>query len=460
MKNTKNLSKESRGKDLTKFNPFGRLTAIRRAPKPEGQKSRAAWWFCSCSCGNPDLIAIRADSLTSGNTTSCGCIVREHDWESHNETFLEKGVNDLETLHPEIASEAYGWDPSSYLPGSNKPMLWRCKKSHKPWTLSIDNRVRSKTLCPYCFGKLPIVGETDLKTLYPEIAAQADGWDPTEYTGQSNDEMPWICNLGHPFPQMICNRTGKNEGCPYCSGKKPLLGFNTVFDYSQRIAAEADGWDPKKVVKGSSTPKPWRCKRGHKWITTPDTRIRGDTKCEWCSGSKPIVGETDLKTLYPEIAADADGWDPTEYTGKSSSKKNWKCKKCSYKWGPVRIKDRTTDRTKCPLCADKGGYRRDKDGWLYLMFRPDEMQIGITNQLEARYQFHKAKGWEPKDGAIGPHDGDLIYHLERAIKKWLKENVGTIQGTTENWETKKFKVSTLKTLFKKVGLELPKAKSN
>ena len=70
------------------------------------------------------------------------------------------------------------------------------------------------------------------------------------------------------------------------------------------------------------------------------------------------------------------------------------------------------------------------------------------------------KGWNPKDRAIGPHNGDLIYQLERTIKKWLKENVGTIQGTTENWETKKFKVSTLKTLFKKVGLELPKAKSN
>jgi hypothetical protein len=30
------------------------------------------------------------------------------------------GFNDLKTKFPEIASEAYGWDPATSLPGSNK----------------------------------------------------------------------------------------------------------------------------------------------------------------------------------------------------------------------------------------------------------------------------------------------------------------------------------------------------
>ncbi len=39
-----------------------------------------------------------------------------------------KGVNDLATLHPEIAAEADGWDPKTITPGSNKKMLGSAKK--------------------------------------------------------------------------------------------------------------------------------------------------------------------------------------------------------------------------------------------------------------------------------------------------------------------------------------------
>tara|TARA_Y100001968_G_C19384256_1_gene731962 strand:+ start:159 stop:1541 length:1383 start_codon:yes stop_codon:yes gene_type:complete len=456
----------SRAKDLTKHNPFGRLTAIKRVPKPEGLKGREAYWLCSCSCGNPELIVVRRSSLCSGNTTSCGCVVKEHNWKCRNDKFLEIGVNDLKTLHPEIANEAYGWNPSEYLPGSQQKKAWRCKKSHPVWEISIDNRVRSKTKCPYCAGKLPIVGENDLKTLHPKIAAQADGWDPTKFTAKSDKELPWLCDLGHSYPQRISGRTYKEYGCPYCSGNKPLLGFNTLFDKFPKVAEEAFGWDPKKYTYGSRSRKSWKCKKNHPiWHsciyvrTTKRPEGADQSGCPYCAGKLPIVGETDLQTLFPKIAAEADGWDPTKFVPGSHEAKNWKCQECGYKWGPVLIKSRTSDETKCPICADRGGYRRDEKGWLYLMIREDEQQIGITNQLKKRYEYHKQRGWKPQDKAIGPFDGDLIYKMERKIKDWLKENVGTINGTTENWETSKFKVATLKTLFKKVGLELPKNKN-
>tara|TARA_Y100001968_G_scaffold90458_1_gene81396 strand:+ start:318 stop:443 length:126 start_codon:yes stop_codon:yes gene_type:complete len=32
----------------------------------------------------------------------------------------KKGINDLATLHPELAAEADVWDPSNYLPKSHK----------------------------------------------------------------------------------------------------------------------------------------------------------------------------------------------------------------------------------------------------------------------------------------------------------------------------------------------------
>ncbi len=64
-------------KDLT-GRTFGRLTVIKRAPdriQPSGQH-KTMWW-CECNCGNPDLKAIDAYSLTHHKTESCGCIQKE-----------------------------------------------------------------------------------------------------------------------------------------------------------------------------------------------------------------------------------------------------------------------------------------------------------------------------------------------------------------------------------------------
>ena len=57
---------------------FGRLTVIERAEdyiSPKGQHSTR--WFCSCECGNPNLILVRAGALKNGNTKSCGCLDSE-----------------------------------------------------------------------------------------------------------------------------------------------------------------------------------------------------------------------------------------------------------------------------------------------------------------------------------------------------------------------------------------------
>jgi len=51
---------------------FGQLTVVARSPRREGTKSV---WVCRCDCGAD--TEVRAGSLTSGNTRSCGCLRRE-----------------------------------------------------------------------------------------------------------------------------------------------------------------------------------------------------------------------------------------------------------------------------------------------------------------------------------------------------------------------------------------------
>jgi hypothetical protein len=52
---------------------FGRITALRVIGRAE---NRAVLWECYCDCGNQRSIP--STSLQSGNTTSCGCVSREH----------------------------------------------------------------------------------------------------------------------------------------------------------------------------------------------------------------------------------------------------------------------------------------------------------------------------------------------------------------------------------------------
>ena len=49
---------------------FGRLVALKRLPKSPG-----VWWRCQCHCGN--LVVARSGDITSGNTKSCGCMIRD-----------------------------------------------------------------------------------------------------------------------------------------------------------------------------------------------------------------------------------------------------------------------------------------------------------------------------------------------------------------------------------------------
>lgn len=54
---------------------FNRLTVISRAPRQPN--NTGAFWYCQCSCGNPDPIIILGRYLRIGHTKSCGCLQKE-----------------------------------------------------------------------------------------------------------------------------------------------------------------------------------------------------------------------------------------------------------------------------------------------------------------------------------------------------------------------------------------------
>src|SRR5262245_19010943 len=105
-----------------------------------------------------------------------------------------------------------------------------------------------------------IPGKNDLKTRFPEIAKEADGWDPMTVLAGSENRMPWKCQHGHTWKAKIYHRTGSaKSGCPYCANRMGLVGFNDLQTKWTEIAKEAHGWDPTTILAGSHVQMLWKC---------------------------------------------------------------------------------------------------------------------------------------------------------------------------------------------------------
>ncbi len=168
--------------------------------------------------------------------------------------------------------------------------------------------------------------------------------------------MWWVCGKGHEWETAINHRV-HGKGCPYCSSKCLLKGFNDLQTVSPKIAAE---WHPTR--NGDLKPSDvfstvlrkvwWMCGRGHEWEAPIGSRTVKGTGCPYCSGHRAIPGETDLATLKPDLAAE---WHPTRNGGLKPSDVTpgchieiwWRCEK-SHEW-----RKQPHGRGECPYCSGK-----------------------------------------------------------------------------------------------------------
>ncbi len=383
---------------------------------------------------------------------------------------------------PDFAAEADGWDASKVAPGSNRKLRWKCERGHQ-WEAVVANRTKFGTRCPYCSGRYAIAGVNDLATTHPELALQADGWDPSTVGAGSGLKLGWKCERGHQWKTAVEMRARRSSGCPFCYGRVLIPGETDLATTHPHIAAQADGWDPTKVMAGTNKKLPWICNLGHRWTTMPIHRLNG-TDCPFCLNRKLLVGYNDLATTHPHIAAQADGWDPKSVFSGSGKIQNWRCHRehtwrtscnsrtshgelgCPYcgnqkvwpgfndlatthpdllpdvdGWDPTivsagsnkrvkwicseghRWKGALSDRksgTGCPTCA-KFGFDPNKDGYLYFLEHDvwGLFQIGITNVPNKRLQKHRRGGWKALE-VRGPMDGQLTRELETGILRALR----------------------------------------
>lgn len=182
--------------------------------------------------------------------------------------------------------------PKNISYNSHYKAWWQCETGHQ-WQASLYSRVNKLAGCPYCSGKLVVKGVNDLATLRPDIASQ---WhprlngdiSPSSIAIFSNKYVWWLCEKGHEWKTLVSHRV-RDHGCPYCTNRKILKGFNDLATVYPKVAAQ---WHP--TLNGDITPEMvapkskksywFICPLGHVWKTRVYVRTSMGSGCPVCAG--------------------------------------------------------------------------------------------------------------------------------------------------------------------------------
>jgi hypothetical protein len=242
--------------------------------------------------------------------------------------------------------------------------FWWIDAHGHEWEASIAKRRQGKG-CPYCNGNKVLAGFNDLATRYPHLVSE---WHPTlngdvlptHVSHGSKQKIWWICKKEHEWDMAINARTGSNQGCAYCSGKRILVGYNDLATMYPAVTAQ---WHPSKnseltpytVVGKSGKRAWWLCDNGHEWEAIIANRTVLGSTCPVCSGRKIVIGFNDLASTHPDLIKQwhviKNGNLRPEGVSKGTREKLWWICEKAHEWMAY-----ITDRTKsnphgCPVCS-------------------------------------------------------------------------------------------------------------
>jgi len=115
--------------------------------------------------------------------------------------------------------------------GSGKKVFFKCMECGNIVPQFIKNKVNGHG-CKVCIGKVASE-HYNLGILYPQLIKE---WHPTlnghltpyDVTPSSEKQkFWWVCDKGHYYDAMVGDRKNGN-GCPYCSNRRVLVGYNNV----------------------------------------------------------------------------------------------------------------------------------------------------------------------------------------------------------------------------------------
>ena len=218
--------------------------------------------------------------------------------------------------------------------------------------------------------------QANLTLTHPELCTQ---WHPTKngdltpehVTYGSNKKVWWVCEQGHEWCVSPNGRTSRPTGCPYCSGRRCLVGFNDLATTHPKLCED---WHPTKnfpltpqaITRGSGKIVWWQCQVPtcrHEWKETINHRTYQQKSCPACQYllserfiHKHPQANQNLVITHPELVKE---WHtqkngelmPDQFSAKSMKKVWWKGS-CGHEW-QTTIRYRCQSNAPCPYCSNR-----------------------------------------------------------------------------------------------------------
>ncbi|MFD1445783.1 zinc-ribbon domain-containing protein [Oceanobacillus profundus] len=216
--------------------------------------------------------------------------------------------------------------------------------------------------------------ENSVQYKHPSIAQE---WHPSKngnltpeiISKWSTKKVWWMCIKGHEWEAYINNRTKRNDGCPYCSGRYAteetcLLTLNPELASEWHPTKNGD-LTPRDITPNSNKKVWWLCSQNpkHEWQAVVGSRFKSkaDSKgCPFCSG-KRASEEHNLAIANPILASE---WQyqknapltPEGVTPSSNKLVWWKCAQCNHEWqSSINNRNGKKINRGCPKCIS--GYQ-------------------------------------------------------------------------------------------------------
>lgn len=397
---------------------------------------KKVWW--KCSLGHSWKTAVC--SRTAKNPTGCpycsgtACLTGYNDFE----TWCKE--NDRNELLLEWDYEKNEIIPASIAPHINKKVWWRCDKGHE-WEAAVGSRTGKKPCgCPYCAGRL-LLGNNDFET-WCKTNSREDlliEWSdknelqPNQISAHNQKKIWWKCSLEHEWMASVNDRT-KGNGCPYCSGRRTLAGYNDFETWCKNNARDdlLSEWGgknaicPQNISPFNNRKVWWKCSLGHEWQATIGSRTgKRPSGCPYCSVpvKKILVGFNDFETKCKEKNLEylLQEWNveknenitPQSVSFSSGKRIWWKCKK-GHEW-KTAICDRIRG-TNCPICSRTSTSFPEQAIAFYLAKNFNILQRFTMNRYEIDVYL--------EDYGIGIEYDGLLYHSsEKAAMREKNKDV-------------------------------------
>lgn len=224
-------------------------------------------------------------------------------------------ISDVPLLDKEYDEENNIESKNEISSHSHKSVWWVCEQQHR-WKQSPHGRSHLTpegdvvyTPCKICSRKQLLKRYNDLATICPNLANEFDKdknspETASDYLSRDSSFVWWKCSRNHSWHASIRTRVIDRTGCPYCSNRKILAGFNDLATTDPEFASM---WDinkndisPTEITRRSRKKFWWICQEcGESFSATCDDIIRHQSKkCRECA----------MKALESTVAKEMKGY--------------------------------------------------------------------------------------------------------------------------------------------------------